>query len=93
MYPILTRSLSAIPLVAELPVQPTLQGYESIHRLITQKIKAVLSYNTFGSNYPNTWRNASEHLVPQYKNRFATNNVFQLSAVCSVSRAVKVPHD
>jgi hypothetical protein len=46
------------------------------------------NYPNIGSNYPNTWHNNPEDLVPQYKNRLATNNVFQLCVVSSESHIV-----
>jgi hypothetical protein len=43
-------------------------------------MKAVLSFETSGSNYPTTRRNNLEKLIPQCENMFATNK--NLSALC-----------
>jgi hypothetical protein len=40
------------------------QGYESIHKLITLKMKAVCSFITSGSDHPNTQHNNPKDLVP-----------------------------
>jgi len=45
------------------------------------KMKAVLSFETSGSNYPIAWYRNLAEIVPQYKNRFATSNVFEFCVV------------
>jgi len=52
--------------------------YESIRDLINLKMKAELSFETPGSNYP-----TQECLLPRCENRFATNITFQR---CVISR-------
>jgi hypothetical protein len=46
-----------------------------IHALISMKTKAVRSFETSGTDYPETQRNNLEAL-PQYENSFANNKIF-----------------
>ena len=50
-----------------------LQGYESIHVLITLMTKAALLFETSGSNYPPTLCTNPEDSFPQRENKFASN--------------------
>jgi len=42
-----------------------LQVYESVHRLITLKIKAIYSFKMSRRDYPTTWHNNPEDLIPE----------------------------
>ena len=53
-----------------------LLGYETIHRLIIQKMKVVCTFETLGSDYPTIQCNNPEDLLPQCENRFATKQSF-----------------
>jgi hypothetical protein len=63
------------------------EGTAFVFRVMSQftdsalKMKAVSSFETSGSNYPITWYSDPAELVPQYENRFATSNVFELFVV------------
>ena len=65
-----------------------LQRYESFHRVITLKMKAVTSIETLGSNYKTTRRNNTEDL-PQKENSLETNTIF--NSVSFPSRHTNLP--
>jgi hypothetical protein len=45
------------------------------------KMKAIRSFETWGSSYPSTRRNNLEDLLSQNENRFETNSTFQLCVI------------
>lgn len=63
-----------LPSSSGLCVHP--RGYESIRGVITLKTKAACSFETSRSSYPTQRHKNPEDLLPQYKNRFATNKIF-----------------
>lgn len=60
-----------------------LQGYESIHGLITQKMKATRSFETLERKYSSTRRNNSEDLLSLDENRFAINKILLRRVISS----------
>jgi hypothetical protein len=58
-------------------------GYESIDGLKPLKMKAVRSSKTPVRSYLTKWHKIPEHLVPEYGNGFASNEIFQRYIVSS----------
>lgn len=68
------KKKNILPSSSGLCVHP--RGYESIRGVITLKTKVACSFETSRSSYPTQRHKNPEDLLPQYKNRFATNKIF-----------------